>query len=599
MSKFNNINNKKVSALSLLMIASGFTTTAYAAIVTKANTVIKADHYLLSNNLYNDGSDMSYDPAQVDVLGAAFSINYVDAGGSGMDAYVQGTVGGAKSGGAWRPGDYSLTGMPVQIQSLDNNFRLKWKTFQNSDAHDADDKWWATINVIFDAGTDVSEPIAADRDYDVVIQMERYEQDTLTDKEKANNNSYWWFARNPDSSIKPLVLNVDGIDYEWAVRYKFFQNSGDDNNKVHIKFIPVDNSNTPPYIDHPLKTFVDATVDYLQYIDIPSAELSLANEKVADPNLWVKSVRAGYEVYTGQFTVGNEYFKTVIDLTAPDTPENLSAIENSDHIAVNWDEVNDLALQNYILYRSVNGGNFTPVAADLYNGSYNDSDVLTGNNYDYYVTAQDRSFNESPASTIVNQSFGGVSNNAPVWNNPDFSQPDIIENVSYVKYLASRVTDAESDPLTFNKVSGPTWLTINANGKIEGTPLNSDVGTNVFVVSVTDGFNSPVNATMTIEVLADTASNSAPVFNSDPIVSASAQKNQAYNQSIAGEVNDADGDTLTFSLVSGPSWLNVSSTGQLTGTPRKKQVGINSFVVSVTDGINSAVQASLTIDVSN
>ncbi len=372
-----------------------------AEVVTRANTIIKTDHYLLSNNLYNDGSDMSYDPAQIDALGAAFSIDYVDAGGSGMDAYVQGTIGGTKAGGSWLPGDYSLTGMPVQIQSLDDSFRLKWATFQNSDAHDADDKWWATINVIFDGGSGVAEPVGADRDYDVVIQMERYEQDPLTDKEKANNASYWWFARNPDLTIKPLVLNVDGVGYKWAVRYKFFQNSGDKNTKVHIKFIPVDNNNVTPYIDHPLKTFVDATVDYLQYIDIPSAELALANEKVADPNLWVKSVRAGYEVYTGQFTVGNEYFKTIIDSVAPDTPANLSAVESSDHIAVKWDPINDNAFQAYALYRSANGGAFALMNSELYNNVYKDNDVSIGNSYDYYVIAQDRSFNESPASPVV------------------------------------------------------------------------------------------------------------------------------------------------------------------------------------------------------
>jgi hypothetical protein len=37
-------------------------------------------------------------------------------------------------------------------------------------------------------------------------------------------------------------------------------------------------------------------------------------------------------------------------------------------------------------------------------------------------------------------------------------------------------------------------------GRLSGTPEKSDRGTNVFVVSVTDGFSPPVVAEMTLEV---------------------------------------------------------------------------------------------------
>jgi hypothetical protein len=59
---------------------------------------------------------------------------------------------------------------------------------------------------------------------------------------------------------------------------------------------------------------------------------------------------------------------------------------------------------------------------------------------------------------------------------------------------------------------------------------------------------------------------------------------------------DANGGTLTFAKVSGPSWLSVALDGALTGTPSSSDVGLNSFEVSVSDGI-STVQSTLRITV--
>tara|TARA_B100000809_G_C15031878_1_gene492290 strand:+ start:741 stop:971 length:231 start_codon:yes stop_codon:yes gene_type:complete len=70
--------------------------------------------------------------------------------------------------------------MPVQIQYLTDNLRINWKTSQVN-ANDSDDKWWSTINVIFDGGTETSEPNASARDYDLVIQHISYKQEDFSD----------------------------------------------------------------------------------------------------------------------------------------------------------------------------------------------------------------------------------------------------------------------------------------------------------------------------------------------------------------------------------------------------------------------------------
>ena len=98
-------------------------------------------------------------------------------------------------------------------------------------------------------------------------------------------------------------------------------------------------------------------------------------------------------------------------------------------------------------------------------------------------------------------------NFAPTWNRSAFNQnqtrqPVATVGVEYQSYVNWRVKDAEGDPLTYAKVSGPEWLELsNAQyGRLMGTPKKSDRGTNVFVLSVTDGFNPPVLAEMTLEV---------------------------------------------------------------------------------------------------
>lgn len=91
---------------------------------------------------------------------------------------------------------------------------------------------------------------------------------------------------------------------------------------------------------------------------------------------------------------------------------------------------------------------------------------------------------------------------------------------------------------------------------------------------------SPTDITM----LANGAANNAPYFISDLMVNFGATEDAAYSgQSLAASAVDLDGDTLTFSKVTGPSWLTVASDGSLSGTPSDSDVGENIFVIRVED----------------
>lgn len=76
----------------------------------------------------------------------------------------------------------------------------------------------------------------------------------------------------------------------------------------------------------------------------------------------------------------------------------------------------------------------------------------------------------------------------------------------------------------------------------------------------------------------------APVVIEDPLIKAHATQDQAYSGSLVADVFDANGDTLLFTKISGPSWLTVSVGGDLLGTPSLSDVGVSVFEFEVSDG---------------
>ncbi len=141
---------------------------------------IEDDRYFLTFPSDLTQSTMSYYSDRVSKNGGVFELDYVDAGGSGMDGYPNAGIGGAKIGGTWYPSDRNLTGMPVKLRDLDDSMILQWKVSQENAWGDKD-KWMASINMIFDAGEADSEPDSEHRDYDLVIELTSHNVNSKTD----------------------------------------------------------------------------------------------------------------------------------------------------------------------------------------------------------------------------------------------------------------------------------------------------------------------------------------------------------------------------------------------------------------------------------
>ena len=75
------------------------------------------------------------------------------------------------------------------------------------------------------------------------------------------------------------------------------------------------------------------------------------------------------------------------------------------------------------------------------------------------------------------------------------------------------------------------------------------------------------------------APNTAPLFIADPVAKATATAGSAYAGTVSGAATEPNSNPLTFSTLSGPSWLNVASNGTLAGTPSAADVGLNSWTI--------------------
>jgi hypothetical protein len=86
------------------------------------------------------------------------------------------------------------------------------------------------------------------------------------------------------------------------------------------------------------------------------------------------------------------------------------------------------------------------------------------------------------------------------------------------------------------------------------------------------------------------------------LVTSFVQRHAVAGQSYSGKVHayafDPDpGDSLAFSKVSGPAWLQVSTAGVLSGTPAASDAGSNSFTIRATDLLGNSSNATMSIPV--
>jgi hypothetical protein len=111
------------------------------------------------------------------------------------------------------------------------------------------------------------------------------------------------------------------------------------------------------------------------------------------------------------------------------------------------------------------------------------------------------------APIVANFRLGGgdAPNNPPAFASDPIIGSNANQGLGYFSSIAGNASDPDSDPLTFAKTSGPTWLSVASNGSLSGTPGSGDVGVNSFAVSLSDGRGGSDTATLQITVVSSLA----------------------------------------------------------------------------------------------
>lgn len=157
--------------------------------------------------------------------------------------------------------------------------------------------------------------------------------------------------------------------------------------------------------------------------------------------------------------------------------------------------------------------------------------------------------------------------------------------------LTTLVGSADVSTLTFAIESDSSWLSIDEAGVLSANL--SGLATNDYTATIS--VSDDKAQTAQTEVKVPVVLNAAPKLAAVDLAPAS--RNEAYSASIAEQLSDIEGDTYTVEKVSGPYWLNVSEAGELTGTPRKADIGANNITVRLTDDKGATAETSFNVNV--
>jgi RHS repeat-associated protein len=170
---------------------------------------------------------------------------------------------------------------------------------------------------------------------------------------------------------------------------------------------------------------------------------------------------------------------------------------------------------------------------------------------------------------------------------------EAIPDVPYVYQAAA--TDPDGDPLHFTLLTGPAGMAVDAaTGKVTWSPQQADLGTHTVALRVDDGRGGTAEQDFIVNAIV-APPNRPPVFTSTPVVDANVATLYTYQAT----ASDPDGgETLTFSVVSGPQGLHVDgSSGLVTWMPSVGQLGTDSVTLQVDDGRGGAATQAYTIAV--
>ena|GEM_PF-1142958 len=187
----------------------------------------------------------------------------------------------------------------------------------------------------------------------------------------------------------------------------------------------------------------------------------------------------------------------------------------------------------------------------------------------------------------------GQANHAPNAQNDSYSTNEGTTLTVSAPGVLGNDSDPDGNALTAVKLTNPAHgtLTFNPDGSFVYVPNANYEGTDSFTYQASDGTLSSATATVTITV---NPVNDAPVAQNGTLET---DEDAPVNGQL--QASDADGDALTYSIVTQPQHgtVQLQNDGSFTYTPAANFHGEDSFVFKANDGQADSNEATVTITV--
>ncbi len=239
-----------------------------------------------------------------------------------------------------------------------------------------------------------------------------------------------------------------------------------------------------------------------------------------------------------------------------------------------------------ILFSTDNGSTF---ATAIVEGTSNDgTQSVTIPNMD---TSQGRIKIKCSDNIFFNLNSGTITTDTPANSAPSVNDLNFTVNAGEANSNPFTASDADDNDLTFSIVSQPTQGTLSINGGNYTYTANGDAsGADSFVVKANDGAADSANATASITII---SANNPPIVNNFNFTLTGGESSTG-----AFSATDADDDTLTFSVVTGPNEGTLSINGSnYTYTANANASGSDSFVVKANDTEEDSANATATVTI--
>ena len=320
---------------------------------------------------------------------------------------------------------------------------------------------------------------------------------------------------------------------------------------------------------------------------------SYADTTVVDGTTYYYIIRA----FNGglESSDSNESSAVAVDNVVPNAPASLAATAGDGEVYLSWTVSGSGDVTEQRIYRSTTSGSGYGLIQTIANNTtatFTDTTVTNETTYYYVIRAFDATqesanSNEDsamPSASIVNPPTGLAA-----------AEDDARVDLSWTVSTSGSTTEQRIYRSTTSGSGYGLVHTINNNTSTawSDTTVINDT-TYYYVIRAYNGIAESPDSN---EVSATPAANTAPVANSGslyPLKDAT-----AYGTLTA---TDADGDTLTYSLVSngslGTATITDASTGAFQYVPNAGVTGSDSFTFKASDAFTDSNVATITVDIS-